>query len=119
VAFPKGHIIEEQDIPQLLRLGKEHIYVWENDDSMLHENEAAEILRDICLGRNIRATAPKEGKIELIAAASGLLTVESERLNAVNSSLATPGTIRVISWHSAWPAASAVFSSFILPHILY
>ena len=34
---------------------------------MLHENDAAMILRDICMGENMHATEPKEGKIELIA----------------------------------------------------
>ena len=29
--FRKGHIITEDDIPVLLSVGKDHIYVWEND----------------------------------------------------------------------------------------
>ena len=66
-AFRKGHIIREEDIPVLLSLGKDHIYVWENDESMLHENDAAEILRQICQGSGMTATEPKEGKIELVA----------------------------------------------------
>lgn len=37
--FRKGHIITEEDIPILLSLGKENIYVWENDDTKLHEND--------------------------------------------------------------------------------
>lgn len=28
----------------LLSLGKEHLYIWEKKEGMLHENEAAEIL---------------------------------------------------------------------------
>ena len=43
-AFRKGHIVTEEDIPVLLSLGKDHLYVWEKDESMLHENEAAQIL---------------------------------------------------------------------------
>lgn len=31
----------EEDIPLLLSVGKEHLYVWENDESMMHENDAA------------------------------------------------------------------------------
>ena len=42
--FKKGHVVTEEDIPVLLSLGKEHIYVWEKDESKYHENEAAEIL---------------------------------------------------------------------------
>ena len=27
--FRKGHIIREEDIPVLLSVGKEHVYIWE------------------------------------------------------------------------------------------
>ena len=54
--FRKGHIVAEEDIPVLLSLGKDHLYVWEKDDSTYHEDEAAAILRDICMGKNMRAT---------------------------------------------------------------
>lgn len=83
--FKKGHIIKEEDIPVLLSVGKDHIYVWENDENMLHENDAAEILRDISMGENLSAGEPKEGKIELKAQADGLLKIDSDRLNAVNA----------------------------------
>ena len=83
--FRKGHSITEEDIPVLLSVGKEHLYVWENDETKLHENDAAEILREICQGENMHATEPKEGKIELIADTEGLLTIEREKLLAVNS----------------------------------
>ena len=83
--FRKGHIITESDIPVLLDLGKEHVYIWEDNEDMLHENEAAEILRDLCLNDNMSATEPKEGKIELIADMDGLLMVDTERLYEVNA----------------------------------
>ncbi|MGN1369777.1 MAG: molybdopterin-binding protein [Aristaeellaceae bacterium] len=84
VAFKKGHIVTEADIPELLKLGKDHLYVWEKDESMLHEDEAAAILRDVCLGQNMVAGEPSEGKIELKATCDGLLVIDSERLLAVN-----------------------------------
>ena len=83
--FRKGHIIRAEDIPVLLRVGKEHIYVWENNENMLHENDAADILRALCQGPHMRASAPKEGKIELTAETDGLLLVDTERLRAVNA----------------------------------
>ena len=43
-AFKKGHIITEEDIPVLLSIGKDQIYIWEKEEGILHENEAAEIL---------------------------------------------------------------------------
>ena len=83
--FRKGHIVTEEDIPVLLSLGKEHLYVWEKDEHMLHENEAAEILYQICAGEYMEPTPVKEGKIEVIAQIDGLLTIDIERLRQVNS----------------------------------
>lgn len=82
--FRKGHIIREEDIPVLLRVGKEHVYIWETNENMLHENDAAEILRMICQGDHMHASETKEGKIELIADIDGLLMIDLERLRAVN-----------------------------------
>ena len=52
---------------------------------MLHEDEAAAILRDVCMGRNMSPSLPSEGKIELTADCDGLLVIDSARLLAVNS----------------------------------
>ena len=82
--FRKGHIIRPEDVPVLLSVGKDTIYIWENDETMLHEDEAADILRQICQGEHMRATEPKEGKIELIAETDGLLLIDLEKLRAVN-----------------------------------
>ncbi len=71
--FRKGHIVTKEDIPVLLSVGKEHLYVWEKIKGILHEDEAAGILRDICIKENMSATEPKEGKIEIMAVADGLL----------------------------------------------
>lgn len=83
--FRKGHVITEDDIPVLLSVGKDHIYIWENNENMLHENDAAEILRQICQGENMHPTEPKEGKIELVADIDGLLIIDLEHLRAVNA----------------------------------
>lgn len=83
--FRKGHIIKAEDIPVLLSLGKDHLYVWEKTAGMLHEDEAAEILRQICQGPHMAASAPKEGKIELTAQCAGVLKVAVDRLRDINS----------------------------------
>jgi hypothetical protein len=85
VLFQKGHIIKEEDVPVLLKIGKEHVYIPENKPEMLHENDAAEILAALCRGENMHTFGPKEGKIELIADIDGLLMVDTGRLRAVNS----------------------------------
>ncbi|MGI6095524.1 MAG: molybdopterin-binding protein [Lachnospiraceae bacterium] len=83
-AFRKGHIVEEKDIPVLLSMGKDHLYVWEKTAGILHENEAAEILFSICRNEGMKGSEVKEGKIEVIADVDGLLKVDRERLFAVN-----------------------------------
>lgn len=83
--FRKGHIITEEDIPVLLSVGKDQIYIWENDESMLHENEAAQILCNICQNEGMKASEVKEGKIELTAEHDGLFLVDHERLKALNA----------------------------------
>lgn len=85
VAFKKGHVVKEEDIDILLSLGKDHLYVWEKKDGMLHENEAALILRDICKNEYMDESDIKEGKIELRASIDGLLKIDAEKLKAVNS----------------------------------
>ena len=88
--FRKGHIITEEDIPVLLSVGKDHIYIWEKDDTILHENEAAQILYEMCKNDHMHPSDVKEGKIELIADCNGLLKVDKEKL-----------TIRLRQrWHS-------------------
>ncbi len=82
--FRKGHIVTEEDIPVLLSLGKDHLYVWENDETMYHENEAAQILCDVCINDHMVPSEVKEGKIELKAAVDGLFVIDVERLNEIN-----------------------------------
>ena len=59
-AFKKGHIIKEEDIKELLSIGKEHIYVWENQDGMLHENDAAIRLKNLVCGEGLEFGEIKE-----------------------------------------------------------
>lgn len=83
-AFKKGHIVKEEDIPVLLSLGKAHLYIWEKKEGTLHENEAAEILYDICKNENMKPSEVKEGKIDLIANTDGLFRVDIKRLDEIN-----------------------------------
>ena len=97
--FRKGHVVTEEDIPVLLSVGKEHLYVWEKQEGMLHENDAAEILRQGCQGEFMTASASKEGKIELTAETDGLLKIDREKLNTVNGM----GQMVLASRHGDFP----------------
>lgn len=83
--FRKGHVVTKEDIPVLLSVGKDSLYVWENDENMMHENDAAEVLISLCMNNHMKKSGVKEGKIELIADCDGLLKVNSDGMKAVNS----------------------------------
>ena len=114
--FRKGHIVTEEDIPVLLSVGKEHLYVWEKKEGILHEDEAAAILRDICINENMTASEPKEGKIEIRAAADGLLKINSEKLRAVNSL----GEMMIATIHGNFPvkAGEKLAATRIIPLVI-
>lgn len=97
--FRKGHVVREEDIPVLLSIGKDRLYVWEKDDTKYHENEAADILRSLCQNDHMRATEPKEGKVELIAEEDGLFLVDEERLVKLNSL----GEMMIATRHGNFP----------------
>ncbi|MHB9291842.1 putative competence-damage inducible protein [Hollandina sp. SP2] len=82
--FRKGHIIQEADIPMLRSMGKEHVFVWEKQVGMLHEDEAAARLAALCTNTHIRIGSAAEGKIELFAEQDGVFCVDVARLNQVN-----------------------------------
>ena len=97
--FKKGHIIQEEDIPVLLSLGKDNIYVWENLPGMVHENDAATFLKDITMGDGLTFGEIKEGKITFTAAHDGLLKVDADRLFQLNML----GEISFASLHNNLP----------------
>lgn len=97
--FRKGHVVREEDIPVLLSIGKDNLYVWEKDDTMYHEDEAADILRGLCQNDYMEASSPKEGKVELTAQTDGLFKVDEERLIRLNSL----GEMMVATRHGNFP----------------
>ena len=99
VLFKKGHIVREEDIPALLSVGKEHLFVWEKKEGILHENEAAEILYKISAGEHMHGSDIKEGKIELIADCDGVLKIRRDALLKVNSL----GEMMIASRHGDFP----------------
>ena len=84
-AFKKGHIITKEDIPHLLRLGKDNIYVFELGENEVHENEGAIILGNLGKGENISLSDEvKEGKINFNSEIDGILKVDTEKLFELN-----------------------------------
>lgn len=84
-AFRRGQVITAADIPKLLDLGKEHIYVWEPEDDLIHEDEAALSLARHAAGPGLYWDQPNQGRVNIRAARDGLLKVEVNELYRANS----------------------------------
>ena len=83
--YKKGHIIQEIDIPDLLDIGKENIYVFDLNEGYIHEDDAAVRIARAAAGKGIGLTPPSEGKVDLMATSKGLLKVDAEVLNKINT----------------------------------
>ena len=84
VGFRKGHVIREEDIPELKKIGKNFIYVLELLEGQLHEDDAALRIARAISGENIEWTSPKEGKSTILSKKNGLLKIETGRLLDIN-----------------------------------
>ena len=80
-AFRKGHIIREEDVCHLQRLGKERLFVLKLEEDEMHEDDAAWALAEALMGEGVEIEGePREGKITLLASRDGLLRVNREAL---------------------------------------
>lgn len=84
-AFRKGHLIRPEDVPELLDMGKEHVYVYEPEPGEVHEDDAALRLARALAGPGVKWGEPREGRVNLVAAQSGLLRVYRPVVDLVNS----------------------------------
>ena len=84
-AFRRGHIVRKEDISKLLDVGKRNLYIMELDKDELHEEDAAHRLAKAAAGPNLRLVGPSEGRVNLVAEASGLLKIDSDLLYRLNS----------------------------------
>ena len=114
--FRKGHVVTPKDIPVLLSVGKEHLYVWEKEEGVLHEDEAAEILCGICINDGMKRTKPKEGKIEILADTDGLLKVDSQKLYKLNAL----GEMMIATVHGNFPVKKGdkIAATRIIPLVI-
>lgn len=83
-AFRRGQVITPGDIPKLLDLGKEHIYVWEPEIDLIHEDEAALRLARHAAGPGLSWDQPNQGRVNIRATRKGLLKVQVDRLHQLN-----------------------------------
>ena len=84
-AFHKGHILKEDDLDHLRRLGKNNLYIIKTTPAEMHEDEAAEAMAGALCGPGVGwQEAPREGKISLKATRDGLFKVDVEALREFN-----------------------------------
>jgi molybdenum cofactor synthesis domain-containing protein len=84
VGFKKGHVVREEDVSELLKLGKKHLYALNLSANQLHEDDAAlRIARAIC-GTQLHWTDPSEGKSNIISEADGIVKVDRAVLLKIN-----------------------------------
>lgn len=84
-AFRRGQVICPEDIPKLKDIGKEHIYIWDPDDNMVHEDDAALRLAQCAAGNGLYWGEPNQGRVNLKADYAGLLKVQVDGLNMLNN----------------------------------
>jgi len=115
-AFKKGHVVTQNDIHELLRVGKEHLYVLAPMPGYLHEDEAARRIATAVAGEHLALTAACEGRVNLSATAQGLLVVDVATLAAINCL----GEIALASLHTFQEvqAAQLVAGTRVIPLLI-
>lgn len=110
--FKRGHRIAEEDIPSLLDIGKEHIYIMELGELDLHEDDAAVRMARALAGDTLTLTSPHEGKVSVKSPIQGLASINKEIVEAINAlgeiALATVKNNTVMRPGSALAATRAI-----------
>jgi molybdenum cofactor synthesis domain-containing protein len=82
--YKKGHVISEEDIPKLLNIGKEHIYILDITEDYIHEDEAAMRMAKAIAGENVYVVGPSEGKMTIKSEIPGLLKINEKVIHQIN-----------------------------------
>lgn len=85
VAFPRGHIIRQEDIAHLLDIGKKTVFVWEEQAGEIHEDDCARRLAAMAPVEGAHYEGPAEGKVLLIADQRGMFRVNRPLLDRINA----------------------------------
>lgn len=83
-AFKRGHVITQEDIPKLLDIGKQHVFIWEENAGEIHEEDAARRLSQMTTVNGAHYGSISEGKVQLFADQGGMFRVDKALLAAVN-----------------------------------
>ncbi|MCK5835658.1 MAG: molybdopterin-binding protein [Desulfobacula sp.] len=84
VGFKKGQVVQEKDIPELLKIGKQYLYVLDIGKDELHENDAARRIATAISDPALEFSEPSEGKINISTSCAGMLKIDVNALLQVN-----------------------------------
>ena len=83
--FKRGHVIEAADIPRMLDIGKQTVFIWEPEAGEVHEEDAAARMAAAMPVAGAHYEGPSEGKMVLKAERAGMLRVNTALLRSLNS----------------------------------
>ncbi|MCX7857975.1 MAG: molybdopterin-binding protein [Deltaproteobacteria bacterium] len=84
VAFPRGKRIEREDVSKLLDLGKANVYVMDNKNEGVHEDEATVRIAKALMDENMEYLPPREGRVQILSKVDGIFCVDKKGLLKVN-----------------------------------
>ena len=84
VGFKKGYVIQKKDVPELLKIGKQYLYVLDLGNDQLHEDDAAKRIASAISDQDLEFSEPREGKINISTKHAGLLKINVDALLQVN-----------------------------------
>lgn len=113
-AFRKGKALTAADIDTLRDLGREMVYVAELEPSDVDEDTAARRVTEAVQGNNLRYSGPSTGRTNLYATAPGILRVDAERLQRLNSQLGI--TLATLPTHTPVPNGRNVGTVKVIPY---
>ncbi|RPI76580.1 MAG: molybdopterin-binding protein [Desulfobacteraceae bacterium] len=112
-AFKKGQIVRKQDVPALLKVGKQFLYVLDLPQNHLHEDDAALRMAKAIGNKTVAWTRPSEGKSRLIGKKAGLLKINISGLAKLNRM----GQISIVTLKNHLPceAGQTIAAARIIP----
>lgn len=83
--FKRGHVIQKEDIPKFLDLGKRTVFVWEENAGEIHEEDCALRMMEMTKLPNVSYQGPAEGKMLMLAEERGMFRVNTALQKTINS----------------------------------
>lgn len=112
-AFKRGHVIREEDVEELLNIGKKTVFIWEENAGEIHEEDCALRMAAMAPVEGAHYTAPSEGKVLLMADRRGMFRVNTRLLRQIN--LIGDITISTLPDHYPVEAGARLASMRIVP----